>query len=60
MSKSKTIETFNRLEVLATTDGNVVICVHENDTDETSLSLTKDNVKWLILALKQAKKLAFE
>jgi len=55
----KVIDTFNNLEVMATTNGEVVIHIQENDVDKTIISLTRDNVKWLITALKQAKELAF-
>lgn len=55
----KVIERYNNLEVRASTNGEVLICILENDEDRTTLSLTRDNVKWLIIALKQAKELAF-
>ena len=55
----KVIDRFNNLEVEASTRGEIIISIQENDNDTTKLSLTKDNVKWLITALKQAKELAF-
>lgn len=55
----KVIDKFNNLEVLATTNGAVAICIQENDEDTTKIYLTKDNIKWIITSLKQAKELAF-
>ena len=56
---NKEIANYNNIEVKASTSGEIVICIHENDNDTTKLYLSKDNTKWLITALKQAKELAF-
>lgn len=59
--KEITLEAFQTMEVIASTNGSVLITFKGYDDDpNVNISITKDNIKWLRTALKQANELAFK
>lgn len=59
--KEITLDSWQNMEVIAATNGSVVMMFTGfNDDPNVSISLTKENIKWLRTALKQANALAFK
>lgn len=55
------LEAFQTMEVISSTNGSVLMTFKGYDDDpDVSISITKDNIKWLRTALKQANELAFK
>lgn len=55
------LEAFQTMEVISSTNGSVLMTFKGYDDDpDVSISITKDNIKWLRTALKQANALAFK
>lgn len=55
------LEAFQTMEVISSTNGSVLMTFKGYDDDpDVSISLTKQNIKWLRTALKQANALAFK
>lgn len=52
---TKEINYFDKIEVVASTDGLVTIVIREDNENETRININKGNTKWLITALKQAR-----
>ena len=59
--KEITLESWQNMEVIASTNGSVLMTFTGYDDDpNVNISITKENIKWLRTALKQANELAFK